>query len=549
MSNPTVILTTFAGRHSCMPLLLKYVKDLMDANLVHEFHAWNYTKSYGDELWLKQEIPSHIYPSKSITNTVQGSDYIATGLSINSIDITVSLDVKTSGDGYIMLKSRTSDTVYEIHLGGWGNQCSVIRQGIQGKYMTHSVRQIFSNLNDFVNIKVKVTSNTIEVNLNNQPLLYKAIDNRLLEIFDVYVASWGDNSATWRYKDLYSFSEDLQLITNNTPKNQKMKLFHPVNKKSWGEFYKHYTQERYPDHIIVKCDDDICFIDTLHFSDFINRRIKDHQHIFTFPSIVNNEICAYYQQEHDLLPKGFIGYQPMGFGTLWRNGIQAENLHNMFLDNPIEFIKKSLPLKTIDIINNHRVSINFFAVKSKDLHVFQLIGDNDEGELTQIIPGKLKREHCIDMGLVVSHLAFYKQRQTGMNVDKIYKRYTEFYDQWNKLPSDTFVIVPAEPTTETPVEHTETPVEPTEVPVETTETPVEPTTEVPVEHTETPVEHTEVPVEPSPFIQDRNIPPLQIINDSSLFTSSSVPLPSVDEIVLAPQYKRSSSVKNRRKRR
>lgn len=51
-----VIVTCFAGRESCMSILLAYVRRLLDEGHIDEFHAWDYTRQAEDGAWLARTI-------------------------------------------------------------------------------------------------------------------------------------------------------------------------------------------------------------------------------------------------------------------------------------------------------------------------------------------------------------------------------------------------------------------------------------------------------------------------------------------------------------
>jgi dTDP-4-amino-4,6-dideoxygalactose transaminase len=52
----------------------------------------------------------------------------------------------------------------------------------------------------------------------------------------------------------------------------------PCQKRPWFNYYHHYASPEYKDDIIIKCDDDIVFMDLTKLQEFINYRKK----IFNF---------------------------------------------------------------------------------------------------------------------------------------------------------------------------------------------------------------------------------------------------------------------------
>jgi hypothetical protein len=236
--------------------------------------------------------------------------------------------------------------------------------------------------------------------------------------YNIYLSSFHGLTSDWIVK-----SKNKQVDPN-------IKLMHVNNKRSWSEYYQYYTKEKFIDCMILKCDDDICMIDLSQFKNFVdNARENKDKYLLAFPHIVNNEMVAYYAQSFGLIPVDEVGeffYEPKGSGRLWRDGIKTERLHNYFLNNTQDYIAKSKQLDNVlPIPQNDRISINMFAIHSDNLDVLNMVKNDDEYELTQLIPGKMKKTHYIDMTFVVSHLSFFKQRDTGFNDAIIIKKYDD----------------------------------------------------------------------------------------------------------------------------
>lgn len=209
-----------------------------------------------------------------------------------------------------------------------------------------------------------------------------------------------------------------------------VKLHEVSNKKIWREYYDYYTPSRFPDHVIMKVDDDVVYIDVDEFPGFVDRRVKNTEDILVFPSIINNGNCAHYQQQADLVPTSIAEFPLMQGpgGILWDSGRMCQELHEFFLGDVEGFLRKS---KAVEISSHkipigYRTSINFFAILSKDLGIFQSIGNDDEHELTVRYPNSLspQRTHSIDMRMVVVHLAFFRQRDTGLDEDAMLRKYS-----------------------------------------------------------------------------------------------------------------------------
>ncbi len=427
MPLPKVVVTCFAGRKSCMTPLLHSIKKLIENGLVDEFHLWNYAKQNLDDAWLKDTFTTHNQGLSLITKTTSGYNYIHSGLTIRSGEL-VKVSVKAESDVYIMLRSKLSSKCYEICIGGWNNSKSVIRNQLQGHELG-SCRGKLLKSNKFVDIILRLSWNYLDVLIGSKEIsIGTSVAEYTLDVFDIYLSSYHNRTCEWCYEDPFDFGHSSHMFAD------KIKLMLPADRRPnlWIEYYKHYNDYRYPNNVIIKCDDDICYIDTNNFSSFIQKRLQEREFIFIFPSIVNNELCAFYQQQHDLIPKEEVGemfYEPLGSGSLWKDGHKAQRLHAYFLGNMKTWQNISQQLTDIQTIKQgDRISINFFAVLSKDLYIYQLVVIDDEGELTQVLPTYLNRSHGIMMNYIVSHLAFCKQRETGLDSSYVIKQYCDMLE-------------------------------------------------------------------------------------------------------------------------
>lgn len=230
----------------------------------------------------------------------------------------------------------------------------------------------------------------------------------------------------WNFTRIMEDEKWLQTLFAK-PKDTRIHLMTVKNKSSWSEYYKYYTKVRFPDHVIIKCDDDIVYVDVAAFPRFIKHRLALQEHTLMFANILNNGVCAFYQQSLGLLPEHILGEFPFdpSFGKLWSNGALAQNLHQYFIEHESEWnaLSNAFPVREYPV--GFRFSINFFAILSKDLDIFQLVREDDEVELSYLIPLLTKRPNCVDLSFFVSHLSFYKQREepTPINEAQLLRDY------------------------------------------------------------------------------------------------------------------------------
>jgi hypothetical protein len=433
---PKVIITCFAGRKKNMEVLLRYIDKLHSQGDVDEFHIWNFTRNLQDEEWLLNNFKDTFHDSftEPLNNLTEkyiktnSYNYVDTNMNIHKGNKKV-IKFKAEHDAHILLTdTETNEEVAEICLGGWGNTKSVIRHFKQGTPVTCYDGQICS-LHKSTDITIEFNNNNV-INVfdngNDKCILSLVINHKEhneITSLKLNVASWSKNDIWWFIEKTQKENKENEECTNNY-----IKLYTVYNKNKWLEYYKHYTKQRYPNNVIIKCDDDIVFIDTKEFASFIKRRLENKTDILAFPSIINNGVCAYHQQNNEVLPENIdkFPYDTL-CGKLWANGKLCQKLHEYFTQQYQEWLNKTYNIKNSIIKHpiGDRISINFFAILSKDLDIFQQIGNDDEHELTIRITQDIKKHHYIDTHFTVSHLGFYKQRETGLDENHVLNLYTQ----------------------------------------------------------------------------------------------------------------------------
>jgi hypothetical protein len=203
--------------------------------------------------------------------------------------------------------------------------------------------------------------------------------------------------------------------------------------KSWKNYYTYYNDEKFKDDIIIKCDDDIVFIDLYKLPKFIDF-IRNNDYDLVFANIINNGVAAYYQQnKYNLIPKSLmeLEYPPNGLnGSLWKSGEKAELLHKYFIENSGDFLDNDFSFEVINI--NTRFSINFFGYKGNKWGKIANCGINDEYYLTVKYVKNNGFNNVLYSNMFVAHLSFYKQIETKMNTIDILEGYKELYNIYKK---------------------------------------------------------------------------------------------------------------------
>jgi len=215
----------------------------------------------------------------------------------------------------------------------------------------------------------------------------------------------------------------------------------PESKDTWKDYYQHYNGAHYMNHTIIKCDDDIVFIDIERLPMFIEKtRMENSPADIIYANTINNGVAAYYQQYlFHLIPEevGVFEYPAGGYGgTLWESGEKAAKLHVYFMDNYRRFLENDYSASELVDIHT-RFSINFFAIKGENWHKIAdayLGSDNGTDEYNISVAFRESRGLTTAMyaPFYVSHLSFYQQRH--FSLDHILTLYAGFYQMQLKLP-------------------------------------------------------------------------------------------------------------------
>ena len=206
-------------------------------------------------------------------------------------------------------------------------------------------------------------------------------------------------------------------------------------KTDWSPFYKYISSTFNESDVIIKCDDDILFIDIFSLKNAINDRIKDKRSFLIHSNCINNGVCSYYQS--DLFPKikDKINVYPNGglLGPLFEKPEYAHAMHSQFAYDLIADLNNLNKYIIDDKYINSRISINFVLINGTDLKYLKDIGIHDEYELSSFIPEKLLRLNKIKGDLITSHLSYSVQEKILLNREDIYNNYRNLLNKYLNL--------------------------------------------------------------------------------------------------------------------
>lgn len=379
------IISVFSGRKSNLEILTKYLQKALELKIIDEVHFWNNTRNSSDEEYLKSIANLRRTSSSGCGNYIK----ITPEIKNNCFE----LNVKATSDVHIKLIGRDE---YEIVLGGWSNTKSVVRKNNKEIFCLDGSID-YENITISIDDKLNIFTNTT-ITCEIEPF----------EITDIYFKTGFNSIGELRYKE-----------TQNSGF-----YFMDTCEKSWKNYYNHYNDKQFENDIIIKCDDDIVFIDVNKLPSFIDF-VKNNDYDLVFANTINNGVCAYIQQKDNLIPKSVIDLtRDVCGGRLWASGKYAERLHNYFINNYKTFLERTTS-RVIPI--NVRLSINFFGFKGKNWHKLNDCYDDDEEKLTIEYVKKRGFKNVLYTDFYVSHLSFYKQIETGINLKDLINKYHQLH--------------------------------------------------------------------------------------------------------------------------
>ncbi len=393
------IFTIFAGREENLHILCKYLDKALKEKKIDEVHFWNFTRKDSDFQFLKN--------ISNIRRTSETGDYIESFPQI--LNNTLEFNVKAINDIHIKIRDSNKNE-FEIVIGGWNNTQSVIRKNSETVLTTLSPQILHSS--NFQSIRIEFP--------NNQ-YLHVYVDNNLFMVYPIQQSFFIEKVF------LKTAHQSEGIFLYPTTKNNGYFLMDVSNKKNWCEYYQHYHHSNYHNDVIIKSDDDIIFLDLNKIDSFTNRILHTDFDIL-FANIINNGIASYYQQVLNLIPPSImeLEYPNENFGTLWNSGKKAENLHTFFIKNIDSFLQFNSLYKNKDIIQIYnRFSINFFIIKGSNWYKIKDSGTDDEYHITITYNQNKRVKLGMYLHFFVSHLSFYRQIETHMDVSSIRQKYLQ----------------------------------------------------------------------------------------------------------------------------
>lgn len=179
---------------------------------------------------------------------------------------------------------------------------------------------------------------------------------------------------------------------------------------SINAFYKQCIDD---DTIYFKLDDDIIWLEDNLIENMVKFRIENPDYFLVSPLVINNSLSTYLLQVYGKIRLNYYHNSDPFSDVLWQSGKFAADLHNWFLDNYL------IPQKTSHLhlgngknpVSMTRFSINAILWFGKDLkRINGVIPDDDEEYMSCIYPTLQGKSNCWNTNALVSHFAFFTQR-------------------------------------------------------------------------------------------------------------------------------------------
>jgi len=393
----STILTIFAGRKPNLEILTEYLNRALSTKIIDEVHFWNNTRNLSDEAYVRS------ISNIKRTSSRDSGTYIPLKTVIQNNAF--SLNASATNDLHIKIVDNGSNTEYEIVAGAWNNQYLLIRRNGQELLKTRTPALLSGEKS--TEFRVQIANGSLLL-FADRELVCSLQTGSDFNIGRVFVKTGHGSVGHLEYEQ----------------NDNRGFYFMDTCEKSWKNYYEHYDHPRYKDSVILKCDDDIVFIDLNKLPKFIEY-VRTTDNDLVFANTINNGVSAYYQQnKYELIPKTLMDleYPEGGFcGSLWESGKKAEALHEYFIDNYKLFLERDYENEVIQITT--RFSINFFGYKGSKWSKIKDCFVDDERMLTVDYVQERGFQNVFYTDMCVAHLSFYRQVETGIDLDKLWGKY------------------------------------------------------------------------------------------------------------------------------
>jgi len=181
--------------------------------------------------------------------------------------------------------------------------------------------------------------------------------------------------------------------------------------ESIWRFFRHYAEGG---TLYVRFDDDIVYMADDAVANLVRHRLRHREPLLVVGNIVNNAVCAHFQQQAGLIPPSWGRVQNECLDrNAWRRGPFPRKLHELFLNELRHGREDRWKRIAMPIDGRRRFSINVISWLGEDFtQLPELASDHIDEEpfLTQTLPTRLNRPNIACGTALFAHFAYYTQR-------------------------------------------------------------------------------------------------------------------------------------------
>ena len=327
-----IIVVIFAGRKKYLQIILVYLQYLKYNKKISEIHFWQFTNNKLDEDYLNSLSNLHKTNGKfsyyrNIYPIIYNNNYFI--ININFIKY----------GAFILINDK-----YEIFFN-FDDNISVYLN-ISGVFHYKKQSKVFKKIK-FLKYIIRIVNNYLIIEDEIDILIKIMIDDNNFN--SIKIKSQENGETIWDYKESI---------------NKNVKLYDTLFRENWYwyEAYKFYLDYNF--NILIKIDDDICFIDISRFQEFLNF-IQSFKKNLTIPNLVNHAVSLYYNNKENIIPNSVIKKRfrnrnsSVELYNYYKDGKGGIKMHKYFLKNIHKFTKNNMkPIK----LNGQKPSICMFGI-------------------------------------------------------------------------------------------------------------------------------------------------------------------------------------------
>ena len=202
-------------------------------------------------------------------------------------------------------------------------------------------------------------------------------------------------------------------------------VIRPAEPNTWRNFYSGCTDQN---TVYVKIDGDVVYVASNAIRTLLDYRIDHTEPFLISANVINNGICAYYQQYYGAISKEFRQLTCTSNDQIsYKNKDFVKYLHTLFLDAIEHDVIETFYIPHITLFQYPYFSINAISFFGQDLvGKLDRMEGGDEGWISQIYPREEKRPCVICGNSIVSHYSFSIQRE-------FLNKNTNIFDRYEKL--------------------------------------------------------------------------------------------------------------------